>query len=182
MYAWVSAALRQHIVANYDIDPDDLDDALSGAVDDLTGGGTVKEDQDLDASSKLIDKLHDAGDLTPGFILKALREGHVALFELGMAKLTGLRLTLTRRIVYEPGGEGLAIACKSMDIDRAVFLTLFELTRRARANHEPVDQVRLAELRELYDTMNKKTAKLVLRNWLRNPDYLEAVNQLQGNF
>ena len=27
-----------------------------------------------------------------------------------------------------------------------------------------------------------QAAKLVLRNWLRNPDYLEAVNQLQGMF
>jgi uncharacterized protein (DUF2336 family) len=181
MFAWVSAALRQHIIENFDIDTDDLDDALSGTVDDLTDN-PVQDDQDWDASSKLIEKLFDAGQLTPGFILKSLREGHVALFELGMAKLTGLRLTLTRRILYEPGGEGLAIACKSIDVDRAVFLTIFELTRKARANKEVVDQVRISELRELYDSMNKKTAKLVLRNWLRNPDYLEAVNQLQGKF
>ena len=181
MYAWVSAALRQHIIENFDINTDDLDDALSGTVDDLTGG-SKKDEHDWDASSKLIDKLYEAGQLTPGFVLKALRDGHIALFELGMAKLTGLRLTLTRRILYEPGGEGLAIACKSIDIDRAVFLTIFELTRMARANREPLDSVRIAELRELYDNMNKKTAKLVLRNWLRNPDYLEAVNLIQGNF
>lgn len=186
MYAWVSAALRQHIVENFDIDPEDLDDALSGTVDDLTGGPARDEqtngEQDWDAAAKLIDKLFDAGQLTPGFILKSLREGHIAVFELGMSKLTGLRQTLARRILYEPGGEGLAIACKSIDVDRAVFLTIFELTRMSRANREPVDSVRVAELRELYDNMNKKTARLVLRNWLRNPNYLEAINQLQGNF
>ncbi len=182
MYAWVSAALRQHIVENFEIDPDDLDDALSGTVDELSGKEPQKDEHDWDAATKLIDKLHDAGQLTAGFVLKSLREGQIALFELGMAKLTGLRLTLMRRIIYEPGGEGLAIACKSIDIDRSVFLTIFELTRHAKAQRERVDEVRIAELRELYDNMNKKTARLVLRNWLRNPDYLEAVNQLKGMF
>jgi len=45
-------------------------------------------------------------------MIRALKDGDVFLFEAMFRRLTGLRITLVKRIMFEPGGEGLAIACK----------------------------------------------------------------------
>jgi hypothetical protein len=61
------------------------------------------------------------------------------MFEVMFAQLTGLRQNLVRRIVFEPGGEGLAIACKAIGTLKSDFGSLFLLSRSARPGDKVVD-------------------------------------------
>lgn len=177
MYAWVSAALRQYIVENYSLDQTELDDTMLSAMREAVSESTG-EDLARDPSQRLVDKLAAAGQLNPAFALKALRQGEIGLFEFSLARLAGMRPELMRRLIYEPGGEALAIACRALDIDRQVFLTIYDLTRAARGMLGKSHGQDRARLKDLYDDMAVDDAVGVVRRWRQDPDYLAAVNQL----
>ncbi len=181
MCNWVSAALRMHIIENFDIDVHDLDDEIAQAVGEITKSDRRRpadEDAVDTAAQKLIDKLYDAGELSPRFAVKSLSQGQITLFELSIAKLTGLRIRLTRRIIYEPGGEGLAVACRAIGVDRAVFVSMYRLSRKSRPKLEDPTDADIRRLVEFYDRVSADDAQLLLRKWLRNPDYVAAVRDL----
>lgn len=52
----------------------------------------------------------------------ALREGEVPLFIALFAKVSKLREYLIQRLVFEPGGEGLAIACRAIGMSEKEFI------------------------------------------------------------
>ncbi len=175
MYAWVGAALREHILENFEIDRDDLDDALSETMTDMFGNVECNEDC---ASEKLVRKLERKGGLTPKFLLETLRQGEIHLFEHAFSRLSGLRMVLTRRILYEPGGEGLGIACRIMGLDYQAFARIVELTRKARPEANEKHPVNYQELRSYYENIDLEEAKRIHRKWLRNQTYLSAIKQM----
>ncbi len=175
MFAWVSAALRNYIIENYEIDPHALDDQIAETVEEELSGESAEANS---PAAKLVKKLHDAKQLTPEFAIKALTQGQVTLFELAFARLVGIRSSLARRIIYEPGGEAMAIACVAIGAGPETFHSLFVLTRRARIGDgrvKPKDRVRLNDLME---KTSREDAQVVVRKWRRNPDYLAAIREL----
>ncbi len=177
MYWWVSATLRQHIVENYNVDATVIDDTIEATVKDALergdgGGGGTSEAEELAA------RMAKRGQLSEEFMLKALRGTEVALFEACFAKATDVRLKLARRLLYEPGGEGLAMACKAAGFKRATFATIFELTRKAAAPGAPLDARELARVSEFYDHVKRDDATAVVMRWRRDESYLRAQLQI----
>ncbi len=176
MYWWVSAALRKHIVTNFAIDIAALDDEIESVTQDVI----AKESQSTQGSEEieaLVDRLSELGELTSHFLIKSLRQGEVMLFELGLARLCGLRAKLLRRILYEPGGEGLAILCKALGFERQMFGTVYELTRKAvdsAAGDVPVEQAYT-----FFDKAKQMDASRVLKRWQRSSEYLYALKRTQ---
>jgi hypothetical protein len=113
-------------------------------------------------------------------LVQTLRQGEVSLFEDLFAELTGLRPKLVRRFVFEPGGQGLAIACKAVAIAKAEFASIFLLSRSARPGEKIVDPDELSNVLAFYDGIKPLTAKKVLKRWQRNPDFLFALKQLEN--
>jgi uncharacterized protein (DUF2336 family) len=62
----------------------------------------------------------------------ALREGEVPLFVALFAQVSKLREHLIQRLVFEQGGEGLAIACRGVGMSEREFLQLYEYCHLAR--------------------------------------------------
>jgi uncharacterized protein (DUF2336 family) len=179
MYAWVSAALRQHIAAHFDIDPQALDADLSGIVSAEAAPSKADHDSES-AAQRLVDKLHMAGELTPRFVIKSLSQGQITLFELAMSKLTELEPVKVRRIAYAPGGEALAVACCAIGIDRAAFVSVYRLTRHAVGGAEVEDQVAQRRLAKFYDNTSREAAMTVVRQWALDDDYTAALANLKG--
>jgi uncharacterized protein (DUF2336 family) len=176
LYWWVSAALRKHIVEHFSIDPTKLDDEIESVTQQVIGAED-KEQREEDERAALVQRLSDLGELTPQFLIKTLRQGEIPLFEEGLARLSGLRLKLVRRILYETGGEGLAILCKALGQDRHVFLTIFELTRRALDRGEAVASEKLEEAASLFDRTKQVDANRVLKRWQRSSEFLYALKR-----
>lgn len=179
MYWWVSAALRKHIVDNFHIDPAELDVKIEHTIKQI-----LNEPRDnpisVEQAAQLAQKLVASGSVAPQLLVQALRRGEVELFVALFAEYSGLRPVLIRRFILEAGGEGLAIACKALEVEKSDFVSLFVLSRQARRGEQVVDPTELAGTVSLYDRINGDTARKVLSRWKLDPDYLYAMKQVEG--
>jgi len=180
LYWYVSTALRKHILDHYQVDPSELDDQLETTVREIIDG--VQETEGAhEKAQKLARQLHDAKALDPALIVQILRRGEITLFECMMSELTGLRMTLLRRLLYEPGGEGLAIAAKDAGFDKPTFASVFLLSRKARPGDKQVDPGELSTVLEFFESLDQKAASEMVRRWRRDPEFLEAQWKLESD-
>ena len=182
MYWWVSAALRKHIVEHYRIDEAELDDKIQDTIHDILGGdgsgpGMI-DSTPLRKSQELAEKLQKAQAITPQLLIQTLRQREVILFEDLLSQRTGLRTNLIRRFVFEPGGEGLAIACRAVDISKADFASIFLLSRSARPGDKVVDPNEVSRVLNFFDRIKTDTALKVVKRWQFDPNFLFAMKQV----
>jgi len=175
MYWWVSAALRRHIVANFDVDPNELDAKMDEIVHSV--GSELAEKRQSATENLAINLLRSNGP-DHDMLVRLLRQGEISLFEAVLGKMTNLRESLVRRLIYEPGGEGLAIACRALDVQKAVFGSIFVLSRRARPGTHQVADGETKRALEFYEGIDPAAASLILDRWRRNPDYLDLLRQV----
>lgn len=178
MYWWVSAALRSHIVDNFDVDPTEIDAALEFTVN-LVREEQAAEVPPVSATERVAKFLAECDSADGDLILRLLREGEVSLFERVLERQTGLRRQLLQRLLYEPGGEGLAIVCRAIGLDPKIFKEVLALTRKARIGlrESEVDECAFASM--FYDQIEIDSAQAMLSRWRRNPDYLDLLRQLE---
>ena len=179
MYWWVSAALRKSIVERFDIDSVELDKSIERAVKDLMGE-PISKAENADNVDGMIKSLIGAGKVTPSLMIQTLRQGEIALFEEMLSGLSNLNNKLVRRFVFEPGGEALAILCRSLQIMKPDFASIFLLSRSARPGDKVVDPSELTRVLDLYDRIKLDTARKVVEHWRLDPDYLFALKQLNA--
>ncbi|GIK97453.1 MAG: hypothetical protein BroJett029_16620 [Alphaproteobacteria bacterium] len=180
LYFWVSAALRQHIIENFDIDLAALDEAVEAAAHDAVRGITAPPDpREPNKPAVLARRLAEARQITPRLLVQTLRQGEIALFEALLAEMSGLRLRLVRRLVFEPGGEGLAVCCRALEIDKPTFATIFLLSRRARPSERSMDPRELSRVLSFFEHVRPEAAGTVLARWRRDPDLLHAIRAVE---
>jgi uncharacterized protein (DUF2336 family) len=177
MCYWVSVAVRNYIIENFDVNIDDLDDQMSAAVSEVL---ETNEGQSSVAAERLVDRLFDGGTLSAEFALKSLHQGQISIFEFSFAKLVGIRPVLARRIIYETGGEALGIACQAIGLERTIYLQFYQLTRKARDRNVRLSKDEVVRLTKFYESITRKTAFLVLRKWQRDRRYLNAVREIKN--
>lgn len=178
MFLWVSAALRKVILEKYDLDPETVDDLLEKAVfEELSS--TEADLRKPEKRAELAETLVENQEITPDLLVSILEEGEVALFVSVFRKMTGLKEKLVMRMLFEPGGEGLVIACKAIDLEKVIFTSIFSLSRKARPALRDTLQRDLRRTLGLYDQMTRASARKVLRLWQRNTDYLSAIRELE---
>ena len=178
MFLWVAAALRQFILDTYEFEPAVVDDLLEkSALEALKSSSATPGLQG--SSEELAIRLTDDDAVTPELLLAVLREGEVQLFVKLFQRFTGVRNTLVDRILFEPGGEGLAIACKAAGIGKAYFSEIFALSRKAKLGDEVIAGREIRHVMTLYDNMTQDAAKQVLHLWQRNVGYQSAIRELE---
>ena len=175
MYWWVTAALRAYILEHFDIDPNELDDTMEHAVQELTGGAAGAQTKAVELAARLAEQ----GQISPTLILQTLRDGEVALFAALFARFTGIRLQLVHRMLFEPGGEGLCIACRAAGIDKSTFASIYVLTRKARGRNQPSHLNEMAGILGLYERIKPDAAGTLLKKWQRDPSFLQAIWQFE---
>ena len=171
MYGWVSAELRRYILANFPIDPRTLDGHVEAATGRLAG-----QEEAPRAAERLAAELAAADSITPALLVDTLRHGEIALFQAMFATFTGLPTLLVRRLVYESGGEGLAIACRAAGMDAAAFTSIFVLSRKARRDRglAPGEVGRIVSF---FSKIRPEHARRLLQNWGNERGYLKRISE-----
>lgn len=176
MFAWVSTILRQLIVDDWDLDP--------ATVDDLLERATAREVQaaaydarELSKTQQLTENLDAAGKMTPETMLGVLREGEVALFIAMFTKFTGLDETFVRRMLFEHGGNALAITCKAAGIGKAIFASIFALTRNKQSADEEDLRKEARQSLAIFNRTSREKAMETVRRWQANNAAMNALKR-----
>ena len=135
LYAWVGETLRGSIAERFRVDEDKLQAAVDAVVRDHRAGEhhqTVSPTEklsrvELALEHQLIMKLDAAGQLRPGYLLRALREGRLSLFKAALSRLGGFDREIVDAAIDSGRSDLLALACVAVGIDRSVFPTLHRL-------------------------------------------------------
>jgi len=136
LYLWVGLALRQGLAERFRLDVTVLDEALAASVAEAqhavtpeTQLRTSREGEREAMEQRLVDKLHAAGQLRPGYLVRALREGRLGLFSASLAILGRFEPEQVRATIDSERPELLALACAAVGIDRSVFPDILDMTR-----------------------------------------------------
>lgn len=141
LYIWVGQSIREALVDRFELDAASLDAALAESVGEAHGGeglpeadvAWTRDGEREEMERRLIAKLDVAGQLRPGYLLRALREQKLSLFVGGLATLGRFEIGQVRRAVDSDRPELLALACAAVGIDRSVFPTILDLVRELNA-------------------------------------------------
>jgi uncharacterized protein (DUF2336 family) len=183
MYLWVSAALRSHILENFDIDPSQIDDHLEDGAIARGPGPRQGEPREAEPEKErpaeiLARRLTAQRKVTPDFLVQVLRQGEVPLFEALFGELSGLKAPRLQNVLYDSGGEGLAIACRAMAMPKPTFATIFLLSRRGHTGKNIVDPRELSRALLLFDKVSQSAAAEVMKGWRRDWKYQDAVERV----
>jgi uncharacterized protein (DUF2336 family) len=136
LYLWVGLALRQGLAERFRLDVAVLDEALAAAVAEAHHGvaaettlRTSREGEREAMEHRLVDKLHAAGQLRPGYLVRALREGRLGLFANALAILGRFEPEQVQATLDSDRPELLALACAAVGIDRSVFPDILDMAR-----------------------------------------------------
>lgn len=137
LYLWVGLALRQGLADRFRLDVTVLDAALAAAMNEAHAATsaealprTAREGEREVMEQRLIDKLHSAGQLRPGYLIRALREGRLGLFATSLAMLGRFDADHVQATLDSDRPELLALACAAVGIDRSVFPDILDMTRK----------------------------------------------------
>ncbi|MGH6719997.1 MAG: DUF2336 domain-containing protein, partial [Alphaproteobacteria bacterium] len=178
MYLWVSAALRHHLTTAHGIDAEMLDATIDSAARDQFGDRAP--DHGASSAEHVVRELHATKSLNETVLLEFLKKGEVPLFEAGLACLLELRPQLMHRILFEPGPEALAIACRAANFHERTFKTMIRLVRHTtrREGDDIEEMVRAAVA--IYRQLRPNYAIAVARRWRRDPQYQYALNKIEA--
>lgn len=170
VYWWVSAHLRDRIVGKFDINPLALDETLQLAVREMIAEADARAAGDAGATNALVEHLWRSNALDSKLLIQVLREGEIPLFEAMYAKITDLPVATIRRLLYEPGGEHLAVASKAAEISKPDFASIFLLSRQGRPGDQTVDPEELSRVLTYFDKLTVDKARNEVREWRIEPD------------
>jgi uncharacterized protein (DUF2336 family) len=165
MYAWVGEALRQHILAKFPVVPAVVDAALAASIAETAEAVSFAE---TTKAVKLAKDVSDIGIVTPTLLIKALREGEVALFEALFATLSGLRLTMVRQVLFDRTGQKLAIVCRALGMPPTVFNTIYALVRASRPTEAAITKAEARDVVVFYENTGLAPALQLLKSWQEN--------------
>ena len=163
MCEWVSDALKTYIQNNYKVSPQQVETALSEAVNLVRSEPPPPKDPPADSAHKLIDKLAASGQLKAGFLMRVLNQGQMDLFDLAFARLLEVDLPGFRNLFYE-GARMVALACRAAAIDKSAFATVFNLSRQARGKAPILGIPELAEVDSIFADYSKPAALEALKS------------------
>lgn len=154
MCGFVSDALHGFITKRFQIDPaairKDIAVASAEAHARLTNAS---------GPERLVSKLHAAGQLKPGFAVKALSQGQLDVFEHAAAKLIGVSPETIVRMLKSGEAALLALVCQAIGIDKSVFATLFSQAETLRGRSGILSQQDRMKADEVFQAINRDDAR-----------------------
>lgn len=108
---------------------------------------------------RLVSKLHAAGQLKPGFAVKALGQGQLDVFEHAVAKLIDIPAEAIGRLMKSGDAATLALICQAIGIDRSVFSTLFSQAETLRGRSGILSQQDRTRADEVFQTLSREDAR-----------------------
>lgn len=161
MFWFVSTALRGRILElSAQMDPDIVDRVLAQTEHKVLKD-MAADDELSNVAHKFINDKIALRELSESLLVHLARDGRTRELIIGFARLAKVDESTAGRILKDPTGEGLAIACRAARFERATFSTLALLAGDG-VQRTAVDTARLLEL---YDQVPHDIALRTMRFW-----------------
>jgi len=170
LYWWVEQDLRRYSMKRFGITSGQIDQALATTITDFLNDHVHQKSND-EVMAQVAEWMEKHQVITPQILPQVLRMGHFRLFNMLLAHMTRLSLSLIDTIILETGGRGLASICRAIGIDKAGFVSLFLLSRGNRPGEHLVHPRELSHALLAFDRMTPAIANDLLHSWSVNPDY-----------
>ncbi len=154
MCGWVSDALKSYIVHSHRIAPE----AVASVIDHATRAVQQPARAGDASAQKLVDKLATGGQLRAGFLLRVLHQGQMDMFDVAFAKLLGLGVTEFRAVFYRGGPRAVALGCRAVGIDKCVFQTVFDLSRKSHGVSAAISNEERHDVDAIFSAVSKAEA------------------------
>ncbi|NKB55220.1 MAG: DUF2336 domain-containing protein [Alphaproteobacteria bacterium] len=164
MSSWVGEALKEYITENYPAEYDRIELEIDEAVRDIAAGDTAQPDL-----ATQLAEIERAGGITAATLIQTLRDENIELFEALFARLTGIDTVAMPVIVYDPGGEPFAIACKACGVEAGEFEQLYLLLAKTLAGEHADESEELKRILAYYRNLDDMAARSVVAEWRRAP-------------
>lgn len=128
MYGWVATELKTYIETKYRVAPQVIEAPLLDALSEVAAEHQPEIEWD-ETTLNLADAIKAQRINDPAVLVRLLKAGHVSLFEALFARYLNIGVRLARRIIYQPDGRALAVACRATGIERPVLSALLDLIR-----------------------------------------------------
>ena len=171
----VAAALRHYVVQQHQVGA--VDGAIEEAAGELISG--YDEGRSLEAAAmRLARRLHRLGRLDGAALARIVEDGVLPLFIAGVSVLCALDPAAAWEVLADPRGRGPALLLRAAgtERDRAAAILLALGSRGPLLSGAEGDAA--AEQLELFDTVDEKAAREVLRLWQAHPAYRAAVARI----
>jgi len=166
LYQNVGQALKAYIVKAYDLD---IDGSIGSMVDDVIQEFTdaIDDHENIMPTKPMMNaaqRYKDKGLLTIKMMLGSLRRGQISGFVAQFAQYTGMKTEAVISILMQNSGQGLAVACRAFEIQKADFMSIFLLTNRIRNNGKMVDLADMTKAMNYFTRIDTNVAKDIIKH------------------
>ncbi|MDE2028980.1 MAG: DUF2336 domain-containing protein [Alphaproteobacteria bacterium] len=170
LYWWVEQDLRRYTLKRFGIASGQVDQALATTIAAFLDEHAHEKGND-ETMAQVADWMEAHQAITPQVLPQVLRMGHFRLFNMLLARLAHLSLSLVDTIMAETGGRGLAAISRAIGVDKPGFVSLFLLARGGRPGDQVVHPRELSDALATFDRMSATNARDLLHSWSLSPDY-----------
>lgn len=169
LYVCVTHALRTEIMQRFNLRAEAIDTAMDNLVEELTqeAKGIRQVTPEMISLAK---NYAERSDIAPSIMVKTLRRGQVSFFVALFAEKLGLPADAVMKLIQKDNGKPFAVACRSINMMKSEFASIFLLSRGIRGGDKIVDQRELAMALKYYDAIKEYDANRVIQSWIKNPD------------
>jgi uncharacterized protein (DUF2336 family) len=159
MFWWLSGAARRFVIEKHSIDINELENTLSEA-----GRQGVIRAPDHMAVKRLVDTVSIHSRMPVSGLIEVMRQGSLERFTWALCERLSIEFKTGKKIVSDPGGEALAVACRALRADKGQFINLFLLVDFKRSKRaRPVSD--LTEISQVYDRVSHHRATASVALW-----------------
>ncbi len=161
MFWVVSTKLRSRILErSAELDPEIVDRVLAQTERKIMKDAN-RRTEERSRAQQFIDRKAELRELSETLLVNLVRANRLDELICGFARLAKIDEETAERILKDPSGEGLAIACKATRLDRSTFSTLAVIG--VRGKKRSVQEAR--ELFDVYDQIPQDMAQRAMRFW-----------------
>ena len=166
MYSWVGDALKDFIAENFPTEIGKIDSEIDDAVRDAMRDADAAPPRDM---LELVLEIEQTSGISATVMIHTLHDRDIELFEAMFAHHAGLDMAAMPVIVYDPGGESFAIACKACNFSRPDFEQLYLLLMAVLTGSQDAETPEFQSIRSFYQRLDGSAARAVLTEWRRTP-------------
>lgn len=162
LYEAVGEELKSYIVNRFSVNENEINNAIGSSVEGLISRDDINKHLPSEGVvvSAMLDR--DKGVLNSQLMIGSLRKGDVSAFIAQFSVWSDVSTKTVIDMLVQRNGQGFAIACRALNVEKADFMTMFFLTQRVRSLNRVASKYDVSQAMASYDKVTPEAAAYLL--------------------